>query len=503
MTHQPPTDDNSKYLRYLVYLIVGTAIFRLLYINALNLAPQEAYYWNYSRHLALSYLDHPPMLAYMIYLFTGIGGQSEFFVRLGCVLLASGLTYVVYLTAKTLFDARVGFFSAVLLNSVLVFFVGSMIATPDTPMMFFWGLSLLLFSKLVVTQEKKWWYLLGIGTGLALLSKYTAVFIILSVFLFLVFSKENRRWLLTKEPYLALVSAMMVFSPVIIWNAKNHWASFLFQSSRRVGELGSFSASNFFGYLGAQIGVVSPLLFGGLLYAVVKSGILGFREKNQRFLLCFFWSFPLVGFFTLVATHYWVKMNWITAAYLPASIAAVALYFEFQSRGRTWIRTYGILALIVSLIFVLVALILPVVKSIPVSSSLDTISGWRQLAQRVEKERAGMPEGTVVIGYEYKVASEIAFYASMETYSNNFVGQNGLEYDYWSDPNDFVGRDAVFVYDDQNRYRDPESLSRFFDSVAETEPLEIYRAGRRLTTFHLFRCYGYRGPVAASGSGNQ
>jgi 4-amino-4-deoxy-L-arabinose transferase-like glycosyltransferase len=503
MTHQPSVNDHSKYLRYLVYLIVGTAIFRLLYINALNLAPQEAYYWNYSRHLALSYLDHPPMLAYLIYLFTSIGGQSEFFVRLGCVLLASGLTLVVYLAAKTLFDAKVGFYSALLLNGVLVFFVGSMIATPDTPMMFFWGLSLLFFSKLVVTQEKKWWYLLGIGTGLALLSKYTAVFIILSVFLFLLFSKENRRWLLSKGPYLALIVAMMVFSPVILWNAQHHWASFLFQSSRRAGELGAFSAAHFFGYIGAQIGVVSPLFFGGLIYAVVKSGLLGFREKNQRYLLCFFWSFPLIGFFTLVATHYWVKMNWITAAYLPASMAAVALYFAFLSRGRAWIKTFGISALIVSLIFVAIALILPVVKSIPVSSSLDTISGWRQLAQRVDKEKAGMPEGTVVIGYEYKVASEIAFYASMETYSNNFLGQNGLEYDYWSDPKDFVGRDAIFVYDDRNRYKNPERLAEFFDSVAETEPLEIYRAGRRLTTFHLLRCFGYKGPEVASGSGNE
>jgi len=413
------------------------------------------------------------------------------------------LTLVVYLTAKTLFDARAGFYSAVLLNSILVFFVGSMIATPDTPMMFFWGLSLLFFSKLILTQERKWWYLLGISTGLALLSKYTAVFIIISVFLFLIFSKENRRWLLSKEPYLALVLAMMVFSPVIIWNAQNHWASFLFQSSRRAGELGSFSASNFFGYLGAQIGVVSPLLLGGLIYAMFKSGILGFREKNQRFLLCFSWSFPLVGFFTLLATHYWVKMNWITAAYLPASMAAVALYFALLAKGRRRIKTLGMWSLIVSLIFVLIALILPVVKSIPVSSSLDTVSGWKQLAQRVEKEKAGMPEGTVVIGYEYKVASEIAFYASMETYSNNFVGQNGLQYDYWSDPNDFVGEDAVFVYDQRNRYKAPERLKEFFDSVVESDPLEIYRAGRRLTTFHLFRCYGYKGPGTVSQSGDK
>jgi hypothetical protein len=494
MIHEPLAEDNSEYSRYLVYLILGTALLRLIYINAFNLAPQEAYYWNYSRHLALSYLDHPPMLACLIFLFTSIGGQSEFFVRIGCVLLATGLTYVAYVTAKMMFDAKIGFYSALLLNSILVFFVGSMIATPDTPMIFFWGLSFFFFSKLVLTQKREWWYVVGISTGLALLSKYTAVFIFISVFLFLVFSMENRRWFLCKEPYLALALSLVVFSPAIIWNAQNQWASFLFQSSRRAGELGSFSAWHFFGYLGSQLGVVSPLLFAGLIYAVVKSGILGFKQKNQRFLLCFSWSSPLIGFFTLVATHYWVKMNWITAAYFSASIAAVALYFALLGRGRRWIKVYGISAVIVSLIFVLIGLILPVAKSIPVSSSLDTVSGWKQLAQRVEGEMAGMPEGTVVIGYEYKVASEIAFYASIETYSNSFVGQRGLQYDLWSNPDDFLGRDAIFVYDQRNRYKNPEGLKDFFDWVEESEPLEVYRGGRVLTTFHIFRCFGYRGP---------
>lgn len=493
MNHESITTEDYQYTRYLIYLILGTAVFRLIYINFLNLAPQEAYYWYYSRHMALSYLDHPPMLAYLIFIFTHLGGHSEFFVRIGCILIATGLTYISYLTARTLFDAKVGFYSALLLNSILVFFVGSMIATPDTPMIFFWGLAFFFFVKLVLTQKRKWWYLWGISTGLALLSKYTAVFIFLSVLLFLVFSKENRKWLISKEPYLASILAMMVFSPVIIWNAQNQWASFLFQSSRRAGELGSFSAGNFFGYLGAQIGVVSPLIYGGLIYAIIKSGIFGLREKNQKFLLCFFWSFPIIGFFTLVATHYWVKMNWVTAGYFSASIAAMALYFALNPENRKRIKIFGKSALIVSLIFVLIGLILPVAKFIPVSSSMDTVSGWKELAGRVEKEKAAMPEQAVVIGYQYKVPSEIAFYASMETYSDNFVGENGLQFDFWADPNDFLGRDAIFIYDQRNRYKEPERLKEFFDSVEETEPLKIFRGGRLLTTFHLFKCYGYKG----------
>jgi 4-amino-4-deoxy-L-arabinose transferase-like glycosyltransferase len=545
-------NEDRKYFRYLLYLILGTTIFRLIYINLLNLAPQEAYYWNYSRHLALSYLDHPPVLAYLIFLFTHLGSQSEFFVRIACVLIASGLTYLTYLIGKLLFDPKVGFFSALLLNSILIFSLGAIIATPDTPMIFFWVLSFYFFSKLILTQKKKWWYLWGISTGLGLLSKYTSVFIIFSVFLYLVFSKQNRRWLLSKEPYLALILAILMFSPVIIWNAQNNWVSFLFQSSRRATELGSFSAWHFFGYLGAQIGVVSPLIYFSLIYAVIKSGIMGFKRKtiatlpphpiplpkgerghntklpphpnpptdfaslsptgfaslnlprgereyskvgeSEKFLLCFFWSFPIILFFTLVATKYWVKMNWVSAGYFSASISLVALFFQFLEKGKNWIKTWGISALIVSLIFVLIAHILPLMKVVPVSSSLDTVTGWKELAQRVEGEKSKMREGTIVVGYGYKVPSEIAFYTSLETYSNNIVGQNGLQFDFWSNPKDFLGKDAIFVYDQRERYKNPENLKNFFASFEEKEPLKIYRGGKVLTTFHIFKCYEYKGP---------
>ena len=514
MSPMPIEKEDTKYFKYLLNLILGTTIFRLIYINLLNLAPQEAYYWNYSRHLALSYLDHPPMLAYLIFIFTHLGKQNEFFVRISCVLVSFGLTYLTYLIGKLLFDPKVGFFSALLLNSILIFSLGAIIATPDTPMIFFWVLSFYFFSKLILTQEKKWWYLSGMSTGFGLLSKYTAVFIIFSVFLYLVFSKQNRRWLLSKEPYLALLLAILIFSPVIIWNAQNHWASFLFQSSRRAKELTSFSAWYFFGYLGAQIGVVSPLIYLSLIYAVIKSGIIGFKRKttkspphplpkgegecplNEKSLLCFFWSFPIILFFTLVATKYWVKMNWVSAGYFSASISLVALFFQFLEKGEKWVKTWGISALILSLIFVLIAHILPIMKFIPVSSSLDTVTGWEELAKRVEREKSKMKEGTIVVGYGYKVPSEIAFYSSsqLETYSNNIVGENGLQFDFWSNPNDFLGKDAIFVYDQRERYKNPENLKNFFASVEETEPLKIYRGGKVLTTFHIFKCYEYKGP---------
>jgi hypothetical protein len=172
----------------------------------------------------------------------------------------------------------------------------------------------------------------------------------------------------------------------------------------------------------------------------------------------------------------------------------VALFFQLKEKGKKWVKTWGISALIVSLIFVLIAHILPLMKIVPVSSSLDTVTGWKELAQRVEGEKSKMREGTIVVGYGYKVPSEIAFYTSLETYSNNIVGQNGLQFDFWSTPKDFLGKDAIFVYDQRERYKNPENLKKFFAAVEEKEPLKIYRGGKVLTTFHIFKCYEYKGP---------
>jgi len=496
MPNKSVADDNHKYFKYFIYLSLGITIFRLLYINAINLAPQEAYYWNYSRHLALSYFDHPPMLAYMIYIFTHLGGQTEFFVRISCVICFFGLTCLIYLTGRLLFSEKVGFFSAMLSNSVLIFAMGATIATPDTPMVFFWMLSFYSFSKLIFTENKKWWYFWGISAGLALLSKYTAVFIVPSVFLFLIFSKQDRKWLLSKEPYLAVILAILVFSPVIVWNAQNSWASFVFQSYRRSHEIGSLSARHFFGYLGTQMGVVSPLVYLGLIYATIQSGTTGFKWNDRRFLLCFFWSFPMILFFTLVATKYWVKMNWVSAAYLASCISLMALYFQLVENKKRWVRTFGITALTVSLTFTLVAHILPAVKALPIPASLDTVTGWKKLARRVEEERREMREGTLVVGYGYGVPSEIAFYTSpqLETYSNNIVGERGLQFDFWSKPDEFLGKDMILVYGEKEKYKNPEKLKEFFVSVDQAEPLRIYRGKKVLTTFYIFRCYGYEGP---------
>lgn len=121
---------------------------------------------------------------------------------------------------------------------------------------------------------------------------------------------------------------MVVFSPVIIWNAQNHWASFGFQTTRRAGELVSFSLKDFFAYLGSQMGLLSPLIYAGIIYALVKIGKEGLKNKDRVWLALFSWSAPILLFFTLVSFRYWVKINWVVPGYVTAVLALVAIFLK-------------------------------------------------------------------------------------------------------------------------------------------------------------------------------
>ena len=494
--------EDKKYTRWFWILNFGFLFFRLLYIGLPQLAPQEAYYWNYSRHLALSYFDHPPLHAWLIYLSTRLG-TSEFTVRLFAPLLAFAAGYFCFLTGKILYHARVAFFFVLTLNAILIFNIGSVIITPDVPLLFFWTLSLYLFTKVVITGDGKYWYPLGICLGLSMLSKYTALFIPISLLMFLLLSQEHRKWFVKKEAYVAVILSVLIFSPVLIWNFQNEWASFAFQTSRRAGELGGISLRDFFAYLGSQIGVVSPLIYGVMIYALGKITLLTLGKKEQTGLLLFSWSLPMIFFFTLVSFKYWVKINWPTPGYVPAILAAVALMLNDKNANRATREPnlqrakgkmpFGLTSLVLGFIFVLLGYASPF---LPISLGKgEAVYGWKELALTMEAVRQKMgEENPIIIGYEYKTASELAFYLPdrPETFSNNFLGEKGLAYDFWSNPNDYTGRNAIFVYDQRARYKNTENLARYFERVEKEPEFVVTKRGKRVTVFHIFRCYSYR-----------
>ena len=163
----------------------------------------EAYYWIWSKHLAGGYYDHPPMVALVIRLGTMIAGDTELGVRLVSILLALPMSWAVYRTAEILFGGqRVAATAAILLNVTLMAAVGTLIVTPDAPLLVASSFVLFFLAKVLETGRGAWWLAVGAAVGAALLSKYTAMFFGPAILIWLIGVPKLRRWLLSPWPYL-------------------------------------------------------------------------------------------------------------------------------------------------------------------------------------------------------------------------------------------------------------------------------------------------------------
>src|SRR6185312_7350073 len=163
----------------------------------------EAYYWMWSKHLAGGYYDHPPMVALVIRAGTMIAGDTELGVRLVSILLAIPMSYAVYRTAAILFGGqRVAATATILLNVTLMAAVGTLIVTPDSPSLVASSFVLFFLAKVLETGQGAWWLAVGAAAGVALSSKYTAMFFGPAILIWLISSPKLRTWLISPWLYL-------------------------------------------------------------------------------------------------------------------------------------------------------------------------------------------------------------------------------------------------------------------------------------------------------------
>jgi 4-amino-4-deoxy-L-arabinose transferase-like glycosyltransferase len=477
-------------------LILAFTLVRLYIIGNLGLADDEAYYWDWSRHLSLSYFDHPPLIAYLIALFVWIGKTSEFFVRLGGVVLFFGSNILLFQISKRLFDKKTGLFSVLLFNLIPVFALGAIIISPDNPLGFFFLFSAYLFLKAIESNKKTYWYLWGALLGLALLSKYNGFILVFSFLLYLALSKHHRKLLKNPHLYLGLAISFLIFSPVLFWNLQQHWASFHFQFSS--GHKGHFSFYNLFLFLISQAGYLSPLLYPFLILALLFTGFRGIRNKEENFLFLFCLSFPTLILFHLLSPFLSFKPHWTALGYLPMIIGLVQIARERWSKWEVKILSIST----VILAFTLTALIqleafYPILQKRVIPAKMDITNelyGWKQAGEKCEEIREVMADekgidSVFFFSYRYQLVSQLAFYlpGRPEVYCLN----DWLDaYDFFQRPEELLGKDGIFVCD--NRFdRKPEEFCQF-DSIQKEKDLDIFRAGQEIRRFFIFRCYNFR-----------
>lgn len=178
----------------------------------------------------LGYFDHPPIAWWLSHGAALLGGESAFVVRLPFVALFAVSTWLMFRLGG---GGRAGMWAAVALNLAPVMGVTSGgWVLPDGPLICaLLGLALCVMRALPGSGWR-WWLGAGGCAGLAMMSKYTAVLDIAGLGVFLLISPVGRRWLVRPQPYGAALVALVVFAPVLVWNAENGFASLAFQGGR-------------------------------------------------------------------------------------------------------------------------------------------------------------------------------------------------------------------------------------------------------------------------------
>src|SRR5882757_3654887 len=207
---------------------------RLVYASVLDLRTDEAYYWTWSKESVLSFLDHPPMVAWFIRFGTAIFGDTNLGVRLSGIvaMLVTQLLLADIVRRVTSNNVRAVMLALLLPEAALYYGLLMAKVAPDTALIPFAVAMLWSLVRLAQSDDGRWWLAAGLFAGLALLSKFTAVMLAPAVLTFALVPDWRRRWLLSPYPWLAALIAIVVFSPVVFWNAQHNWASFRFQAVR-------------------------------------------------------------------------------------------------------------------------------------------------------------------------------------------------------------------------------------------------------------------------------
>ena len=538
----PAADPGREYLRWRVAAmgVLGyLCALRLVYLGQIDLLREEAYYWNYSQHPALGYLDHPPMVAWLIWLGTHIFGHNEFGVRIGaqvCWLIALVFSF---LLARNLAGKTAAFLSAMLVGVLPFFFSVGVLMVPDAPLMACWSAALYFLERALLGERPAAWWGVGAALGLGLLSKYTIVLLGLALLCYLVLHPTSRRWLRRPEPYGAALLAALLFLPVILWNARNDWASFVFQGPGRLARTGGFALPVF---VVSLILLITPAGLAGVILGMLRRGKRvdapgaepvedgrSFLADRSRAFVLVFTLVPLLVFL-VTSLRMASKLNWTGPTWLAALPAMAMTMMAGTASGgkaagsgdasrrmhpqaggtflaRSWKATIVVLMLSYGLVFHYPVLGIPGVHLPP----SDYTMNWRELGRRVAEIKMDVLRRTgrlpLVVGMQrYELSSELAFYdpggdGAQDTAAPHLFGKRGLMYEYWFPRRLQEGRILLLVGANRSQI-DSLAVEEHVERLDPIHEIRLTRNGSPAGHFYWRLAHTYREtPRAVPGRG--
>ncbi len=414
LTHD---DGERRAWRTAIVVIVVAWLVRLVFAARLPLFPDETYYWDWSRRLAGGYFDHPPMIALLIRAGTALAAAvglapSPVSVRFFPLLAGAVATLAAAATARRVAGARAAMLAALAFALMPLAAAGLVLATPDAPLLAFEAIALYAVVRALGAPPRSgeslgWWAVAGVGVGLAFASKYTSIFFPLSVALAVALRPALRERLREPGPYVACVLAVLVFAPVLVWNAQHDWISFRFQLEHGLGKPKGSALNRELELIGGQLGLVTPILFAMAVGSVWRA------MRRPRDDVHFVLAIVAVGswaFYVYSAIHRRVEANWPAPAYIPALVLLASQVVSSPTAALSrWLpRGLALAAFVVAVLYVYV-----LAPLLPIPARRDPLAraiGWDDLAASVQAARQTSGTHAWVGADRYQDVSELAYH---------------------------------------------------------------------------------------------
>lgn len=401
-------------------LVLTLARVTALFITPLELYPDEAQYWLWSRTLDWGYYSKPPLIAWTIWATTAIGGDAEAWVRAASPLFHAGATLAIYGVGRRLYDERVGFAAAAFYALMPGVQLSSVLASTDAPLLLFLSLALLAYARLQAPDGRRLAVAAGFGlaVGLAFLAKYAALYAIIGVALHLMLSREARAAWSWPMAGAAIAAFLLVLAPNLAWNAANDFSTVQHTAANAAwGGRKLFNFPELGDFLASQFGVFGPIPFAVLLGGLIWLGVRRRLTGPDLLLACF--ALPPLLIVTGQSFISRANANWSGAAYVAGSVLVAAWLIRWKAQW--WLRGALALQALLAALFLACVLDPTLADKVGLSNSFKRAKGWEQLtAQIVERT---MAEG-------YRTVSAVAvddrfMFNTAAYYGRDFFGIDG------------------------------------------------------------------------------
>ena len=491
--------------KILIWLLVISALVRAVLAAWLEFGNDEVYYWAYALYPDWSHFDHPPMVGWIIQLFSlNLLLDSEFFIRLASIVFMTANTYIIYRIGKDLKDAQTGLYAALLYTaSIYAFVITGIFIMPDTPLMLFWLLAVWMGVRSLSLSKGRFIILFGLFSGLAMLSKYSGIFLWVGMALYILIF--NRKQLKNPYLYLALLISALCCIPILYWNIDNNFISFRFHGERVGG--GALNFSTFGTELAGEFFYNNPVNFVLAIIAVIAAfkKKLNLEKSAQRLILCI--ALPLILVFLFFSLTRPTLPHWNAPGYiLLILLSAVYLRDKHDERlPKSIIAALSVLAitLIVGVAEIKTGFIPLDKHTEPEMLGRDDFTldmyGWRQLGEkfadfREEKINEGlMKEEDGIVSNQWFPLANLDYYVARPL-GMKVMGLGWPEFLHkylWINDERggfHLGENYWFLSD--SRYmKDPkETYQWYFKEIELAGIIPIERNGKTVKNFFIYTC---------------